>query len=97
MQIQTPQSHVRSLAQNTDLILFRVITLIISTTKSFINVKLEVVVNYELITQLVGFGAGIKILSPQSLANHIASIFQKGVELYISKDADEPGSLTSRQ
>lgn len=44
--------------------------------------ELEVVVNYELITQLISFGAGIKILSPQSLADKIADIFRKGAEIY---------------
>lgn len=44
--------------------------------------ELDVVVNCELITQLIGFGAGIKILSPQSLADRIDDIFRKGAELY---------------
>lgn len=46
------------------------------------TLELEVVVNYELITQLLGFGTGIKILSPQTLADHLAEIFRKGAALY---------------
>ncbi len=51
-------------------------------TDGSMTFELEVIVNYELINQLVSFGAGIKILSPQSLANELASIFRKGAALY---------------
>lgn len=43
---------------------------------------LEVVVNWELTSQLIGFGAGIKILEPASLANQLGEIFKKGSALY---------------
>lgn len=44
--------------------------------------ELNVVVNWELVTQLLGFGAGIKILEPSSLAKHLSHIFKKASSLY---------------
>lgn len=44
--------------------------------------ELDVVVNWELVTQLLGFGAGIKILEPKSLAKHMSNIFKKASSLY---------------
>lgn len=51
-------------------------------TDGSMTFELEVVVNYELITQLIGFGAGIKILSPKSIVDRVAEVFRKGLELY---------------
>ncbi len=53
-------------------------------TDGSMTFELTVIVNHELITQLIGFGAGIKILAPQSLADHIAHIFRKGAQLYLT-------------
>jgi predicted DNA-binding transcriptional regulator YafY len=44
--------------------------------------ELEVVVNYELTTQLIGFGDGIKILEPLSLAKQLSDIFRRASSLY---------------
>ena len=44
--------------------------------------ELEVVVNWELVSQLLGFGAGIKILAPVSLANQLTDIFKNASRLY---------------
>ena len=44
--------------------------------------ELNVVVNWELVTQLLGFGASIKILEPSSLAKHMSDIFKKASRLY---------------
>lgn len=44
--------------------------------------QIEVVVNNELITQLLGFGAGIKIISPKKLADEIRDIHRKCAALY---------------
>ncbi len=44
--------------------------------------ELEVIVNHELITLLLGFGSGIKILSPQTLASQLAAIFKQSTALY---------------
>ena len=44
--------------------------------------ELNVVVNWERVTQLLGFGASIKILEPSSLAKHMSDIFKKASSLY---------------
>lgn len=44
--------------------------------------ELEVVVNNELIAQLLTFGAGIKILSPQSLADRLCDIYLRASSRY---------------
>ena len=44
--------------------------------------ELEVVINNELIALLLTFGAGVKILSPQHVADRLREIFRKGVSNY---------------
>ncbi len=44
--------------------------------------ELDVVVNWELVAQLLGFGAGIKILEPRSLAEQLRDIYKKASDLY---------------
>lgn len=44
--------------------------------------ELNVVVNNELITQLLGYGADIRIISPQSLVTRITEIFRHGLAQY---------------
>lgn len=51
-------------------------------TDGSMTFQLTVVVNYELISQLLGFGAGIKILSPDSVAKQLAEIYRKASALY---------------
>lgn len=43
---------------------------------------LDLVVNTELTAQLLTFGAGIRILSPESLANHLRDIYRQAAEKY---------------
>lgn len=43
---------------------------------------LTVVVNFELVSQLLGFGAGIKVLEPESLARQMRDIFKEASSLY---------------
>lgn len=44
--------------------------------------ELEVVVNREFISQLLTFGDGVKVLSPQSLADNMRVIFSNGLRKY---------------
>lgn len=44
--------------------------------------EMEVVINHELITQLMGFGAGIRVIAPQSLADEMRDIYRRGTALY---------------
>ena len=44
--------------------------------------ELEVVVNWELVSQLLGFGSGIKILEPASLAQQLSDIYKKALSQY---------------
>jgi len=43
---------------------------------------LDLVVNTELTAQLLTFGAGIRILSPESLANLLRDIYRQAAEKY---------------
>gem|GEM_PF-2815475 len=40
------------------------------------------VLNFELERELLGFGAGVKVLSPRLLAKRIASTLQQAAQLY---------------
>lgn len=44
--------------------------------------EIEVVINNELIAQLMSFGAGIKVISPESLVNDLREIYKNGLSLY---------------
>ncbi|MCM1066493.1 MAG: WYL domain-containing protein [Muribaculaceae bacterium] len=44
--------------------------------------ELDVVVNWELVAVLLGFGAGIKVLAPTSLAKQLGDIYKKAASLY---------------
>lgn len=44
--------------------------------------EMDVVINPELITQLLGFGDGIRVTSPQSLADEMHDIYRRGAALY---------------
>ncbi len=51
-------------------------------TDGSMTFELEVIVNRELITQLLGYADGIKILAPTSLADQLADIYRKAANLY---------------
>lgn len=51
-------------------------------TDGSMTFELEVVVNWELVTQLLGFGDGIKILEPDSLSKQLGDIFKRASRLY---------------
>lgn len=51
-------------------------------TDGSMTFELEVVVNNELIAQLLTFGSGIKVLSPQSLADHLRDIYRRASSQY---------------
>lgn len=44
--------------------------------------ELKVVLNYELVAQLLTFGTGIRVLSPQILVDRMREIFRSGAQLY---------------
>ena len=44
--------------------------------------ELNVIINNELIAQLLSFGAGIRVLSPQSLATQLRDIHHQATSNY---------------
>ncbi len=54
----------------------------INEANNSMTFELEVVVNWELVSQLLGFGSGIKILEPASLAQQLSDIYKKALSQY---------------
>ena len=51
-------------------------------TDGSMTFELDVVINPELITQLLGFGAGIRVTAPESLTATLRDIYRRGCALY---------------
>lgn len=53
-----------------------------NSTDGSMTFEFDVVVNPEFITQILGFGAGVRVVSPQSLVREMRAIYRRGAKLY---------------
>jgi predicted DNA-binding transcriptional regulator YafY len=46
------------------------------------RIKLKVVVNYELISTILGYGKGVKVIEPETLQRQIVAVTQAVLTVY---------------
>ena len=58
-----------------------------------LEVRLELMINYELERLILSYGDSVKVIQPQSLAERIKTRMKQGLELYNENDTDEKISI----
>ena len=55
---------------------------VLKDNKTGILIQLKLIPNYELMSLLLSFGAGIKVLKPETLVLNIKSVLKSSLEKY---------------